>query len=177
MQRPTSLGHRMPSEPDPPGSGPRRPGAFAQVAEPAHLPAAHGAWQQRGTWGTSCLDKAVGLVWLRGGSIKGQPWPNVGLAQEMEQMQRMHNPTYASPGPPASATAGAFAAVRSMGSGCPSSCSSAVHVQAAAQLTCEHALPHSASKNHLYHIGWQPPGEAGHFLIGLHALMAFLSTA
>lgn len=26
VQRPISLGHRMPSEPDPPGSGPRRPG-------------------------------------------------------------------------------------------------------------------------------------------------------
>lgn len=51
VQRPTSLGHRMPSEPDPPGSGPRRPGLFAQVAEPAHHPAAHGAWQQRGSLG------------------------------------------------------------------------------------------------------------------------------
>lgn len=51
-------------------------------------------------WGTSCLDKAVGLVWSRGGSTKGQPWPNVGLAQEMEQMQRMHSPTYASPWAP-----------------------------------------------------------------------------
>lgn len=51
VQRPPSLGHRMPPEPDPPGSGPRRPGAFAQVAAPAHLPAAHGAWQQRGSLG------------------------------------------------------------------------------------------------------------------------------
>lgn len=129
-------------------------------------------------WGTYCLDKAIDLVWSVGGGTRGQSWPNAGPTcdTELQEDTTPHSaPSWAlqasQPHTGAQLTrllpcAGWILvfSLRAFGS----LCSWAVHIQATAQLSCEHAAPRATFKNYIDRVGQQPPG--GGLFICFHKL-------
>lgn len=132
------------------GCGHRKPGVLAQAAEPTHLPVAHSARQQEGQPGGLTFE--TGLTWsglwvVAPEATPGQMWALLVIwncRKSQPYIVLLPGPSRSQPHTGAQLTrllpcAGWILvfSLRAFGS----LCSWAVHIQAATQLSCEHAAP------------------------------------